>query len=219
MERLAKKIAESIGESLGKTDEDVAVVAYGLIGILQFLAIFLLASTIGFAFSFWTEVVVVFLSVGFLRRLTGGAHSKGIYSCLVYSVCGVCGIAALACYVIPRIPFQVNCICVAAVFIFGYIMIALKAPVAPPNKPCRSEAKRKRLRRGSFTVLSCYLALIASCFVFKAMGTHEQIGATLYSASLALAMSTMWQILMMTRFGHGFIAFFDGLFIKKSRNN
>ena len=29
----------------------------------------------------------------------------------------------------------------------------------------------------------------------------------------------MWQILMMTRFGHGFIAFFDGLFIKKSRNN
>ena len=77
MERLAKKIAESIGESLGKSDEDVAVVAYGLIGILQFLAIFLLASTIGFAFSFWIEVVVVFLSVGFLRRLTGGAHSKG----------------------------------------------------------------------------------------------------------------------------------------------
>ena len=219
MERLAKKIAESIGESLGKSDEDVAVVAYGLIGILQFLAIFLLASTIGFAFSFWIEVVVVFLSVGFLRRLTGGAHSKGIYSCLVYSVVGVCLIGSLACYAIPLLPFEVNCICVAAIFIFGYVMIALKAPVAPPNKPCRSEAKRKRLRKGAFTVLSCYLALIASAFVFKAMHVHEGVGAGLYSASLALALSTLWQILMMTRFGHGFISFFDGLFTKKAKKD
>jgi hypothetical protein len=34
METLAKKMAQSIGKSLGKTEEEIAVIAYGLIGIL-----------------------------------------------------------------------------------------------------------------------------------------------------------------------------------------
>ena len=102
METLAKKIAKSVGESLGKSEEEVAVMAYGLIGILQFSAIFILSSVIGCIFGFWLEVITVFLSVGFLRRLTGGAHSRGLYNCLVYSVVFVCGFAALAFYVTGR---------------------------------------------------------------------------------------------------------------------
>ena len=209
MERLAKKIAESIGESLGQSDEDVAVVAYGLIGILQFFAIFLLASTVGSIFSFLLEVIVVFLSVGFLRRLTGGAHSAGIYSCLVYSVFFVCVISALASYVLPLLPFAANCAIVGAVFLFAYVMVALKAPVAPPNKPCKSEAKRKRLRRGAFIVLSAFLVTIVLALVFKDAWDR------LYSLGMALTLSTLWQITMMTKLGHKFIAFFDGLFIRK----
>ena len=214
MERFAKKLAESIGESLGKTDEDVAVVAYGLIGILQFFAIFLLASAIGFTFSFWYEVVTVFLSVGFLRRLTGGAHSSGIYSCLIYSVFFVCSISALARYVMTGLPIGANCGIVAAIFAFGYIMIALKAPVAPPNKPVRTEAKRKRLRKGAFIVLSAFLVLVSGSLVaFYFLGEK---GIRVYSLGLSLALSTLWQITMMTRCGQKFIAFFDGLFKKKA---
>lgn len=210
MERLAKKIAESVGASLGKTEDDVAVMAYGLIGILQFLAIFLLASVIGLIFGFWIEVVIVFLSVGFLRRLTGGAHSRGIYSCLVYSVFFVSSISALARYALPLLPFPTVCGICAAVFAFGYVMIALKAPVTPPNKPCRTEAKRKRLRRGAFTILSVFLVLVTATLVCK------NLGVRLYTAGLALTLSTLWQITMMTKMGHRFISFFDGLFTKKS---
>ncbi len=209
MERLAKKIAETIGESLGQSDEDVAVVAYGLIGILQFTAIFLLASVIGSACSFWLEVVVVFLSVGFLRRLTGGAHSGGIYSCLIYSVFFVCTISAISAFALPSLPFVANCAIVGAVFLFAYVMVALKAPVAPPNKPCRSEAKRKRLRKGAFIVLTAFLATIVLALIFKD-AWHK-----LYSLAMALTLSTLWQITMMTKPGHKFIAFFDGLFSRK----
>lgn len=209
MERLAKKIAKSIGESLGKSEEDVAVVAYGLIGLLQFLAIFLLASVIGLVCSFWIEVVVVFLSVGFLRRLTGGAHSGGIYSCLVYSVFFVCALSALARYVLSTLPVTVNLAIAALIFVFGYVMIALKAPVTPPNKPCRTEAKRKRLRRGAFTILTVFLLLVAASFFLRSW--HVRF----YSVGLALLLSTLWQIVMMTKAGHSFISFFDGLFIRK----
>jgi accessory gene regulator B len=207
MEYLAKKIAGSIGESLGKSEEDVAVMAYGLIGILQFLAIFALASMIGVVLGFWLEVLVVFLSVGFLRRLTGGAHSSGIYSCLVYSIMFICGLSALARYLLPVLPLSVNCAICILIFAFGYFMVARKAPVAPPNKPCRTEAKRRRLRRGAFIVLSVFGVLVGMSLVL-----HEN-AARVYSLGLALALSTFWQIAMMTRVGHAFISMIDKLFI------
>ena len=209
MEHLAKKIAASIGTSLGYDEEKVAVVAYGLIGILQFLSIFILTALFGLIFSCCIEAVIVFLSVGFLRRFTGGAHSSGIYSCLVYSVFFVCSISAAARYALPLLPFEVICVFCAAIFLFGYIIIALKAPVAPPNKPCRTEEKRKRLRKWSFIVISAFALVIAASLVFK------NVNIRLYSAGLALALSTLWQVIMMTKPGHKFISFFDGLFMPK----
>lgn len=211
MERLAKKIAESVGDSLGKNEEEVAVMAYGLIGILQFLAIFILASVIGAVLGLWLEVLTVFLSVGFLRRLTGGAHSSGIYSCLVYSVIFICGISALARYLLPVLPLTANCVLCGVVFAFGYFMVITKAPVAPPNKPCRSEAKRKRLRRGSFIVLTVFMILVALSLWLRASSER------LYTVGLALALSTLWQITMMTRAGHAFITFIDGLFMGRKK--
>jgi accessory gene regulator B len=211
MERLAKKIAKAIGVSLGKSDEEVAVVAYGLIGILQVLTIFLAVSAIGLSCSCWFEVIIVFLSVGFLRRLTGGAHSSDIYGCLIYSVFFVCTLSFLARFLTPQLPFAVNCAVGVAVFAFGYVMVALKAPVTPPNKPCRTEAKRKRLRKGAFLVLSVFFVLVVLSFVFGSMVPR------LYSVGLALMLSTFWQIAMMTKCGQKFIAFFDGLFVRKNR--
>ena len=208
METLAKKIAKSVGESLGKSEEEVAVMAYGLIGILQFSAIFILSSVIGCIFGFWLEVITVFLSVGFLRRLTGGAHSRGLYNCLVYSVVFVCGFAALAFYILPKVPLTICILLCTAIFLFGYVMIALRAPVTPPNKPCRTEAKRKRLRKGAFTVLTVFLILVALSFLLRTV-SHR-----FFTLGMALSLSCFWQISMMTKFGHLFITFIDGMFIK-----
>ena len=209
MEALAKKMAEAIGRGTGKSAEEIAVIAYGLIGILQFTTIFLLSTVVGIIFGFWLEVATVFLSVGFLRRLTGGAHSSGIYSCLVYSVFFVCGISALARYAMAAMPRQYCWICCAVIFVVGYVTVALKAPVSPPNKPCRTEAKRKRLRRGSFVVLSLFMVAVGLA-IFGGVKSPR-----LYSVGLALALSTLWQIVMMTKAGHAFVTLIDGLFSKK----
>lgn len=209
MEQLAKKIAESVGSRLEKTDQEIAVMAYGLIGILQFMAIFILSSVISIIFGFWFESLVVFLSVGFLRRLTGGAHSEGIYSCLIYSTVFVCGISAISVFLLPKLDTYINIIICLLIFIFGYVMIALKAPVTPPNKPCRTEEKRKRLRKGAFTVITLFMLTVA---IFIAARSLHSI---LYSSGLALALSTLWQITMMTKPGHVFIATMDKIFVHK----
>ena len=204
-------MAQSIGKSLGKTEEEIAVIAYGLIGILQFSTIFVLSSIIGLIFGFWLETAIVFLSVGFLRRLTGGAHSSGIYSCLVYSVFFVCGISAISYYLLAQLAWQINLGLLVAVYLFGYVTVALKAPVTPPNKPCRSEQKRKRLRRGSFIVLTLFLVASLVCVVLG-----WKWNARCYSIGLSLVLSTLWQITMMTAVGKGFVELIDGLFAPKS---
>jgi accessory gene regulator B len=90
------------------------------------------------------------------------------------------------------------------------VTVALKAPVAPPNKPCRTEAKRRRLRRGSFVVLTVFLAIDALLLVFG-MRWHWR----LYTVGLSLAVSVLWQIFMMTKLGHGLIFLIDGAFLHR----
>ena len=187
------------------------MIAYGLIGILQFLAILILALTVGIIFGFWAEVLTIFFSVGFLRRLTGGAHSRGLYNCLVYSVCFVCGFSALSAFLLVRLPlYRVILPACALIYLFGYVTIALKAPVSPPNKPCRTEQKRRRLRRGSFLVITVFLVLDALLLLFGA-----RLHPRLYTVGLSLALSVLWQIFMMTKAGHALIFVIDGAFLHR----
>ena len=214
MEKLAKSIAASIGRHLEKSEDDVAVIAYGLIGILQILAIFVISLTIGICFGFWPEVLTIFFSVGFLRRLTGGAHSRGLYNCLVYSIFFVCGFAAICVFLLTRISFYRYILPAhILIYLFGYVMIALKAPVAPPNKPCRTEKKRRRLRRGSFIVLTVFLVL-DTALMFFGVYLHQRF----YTIGLSLAVSVLWQIFMMTKAGHAMIYIIDGVFLQHRKD-
>jgi accessory gene regulator B len=213
MEKLARAIAASIGKNLGKSGEEVAVIAYGLIGILQFLAILVISLAIGIILGFWAEVLTIFFSVGFLRRLTGGAHSRGLYNCLVYSVFFVCGFSAICVFLLTKVSF---CYCIlpayVLIYLFGYVTIALKAPVSPPNKPCRTEEKRRRLRRGSFVVLTVFLILDAVLLFFGRCWNQH-----LYTVGLSLALSVLWQIFMMTKAGHMMIYIIDGAFLHRHK--
>jgi accessory gene regulator B len=213
MEKLAKSIAAAIGRHLEKSEEDVAVIAYGLIGILQLLAILVISLTIGLCFGFWAEVLTIFFSVGFLRRLTGGAHSRGLYNCLVYSVFFVCSFAAVCVFWLTRVSFYRYILPThILIYLFGYVMIARKAPVAPPNKPCRTEEKRRRLRRGSFIVLTVFF-ILDTALLFFGVYLHRR----LYTVGLSLAISVLWQIFMMTKAGHAMIYLVDGVFLQRHK--
>ena len=208
---LANKLAAYLGRELGKNEDEIEVMAYGFIGIIQMLAIYMITSVISLIFGFFWEATVVFLSVGFLRRLTGGAHSQGIYNCLVYSVVFICLISSLARFVLSNegIAVYVACGC-AAVLVFGYVIITIKAPIAPPNKPCRTEEKRRRLRRGAFLVLTVFALIVAVGFFVR------EDAPRIYSLSIALALSTLWQLFMMTPIGFALIRLVDGAFGHKS---
>ncbi len=212
MEKTAKKLAEKIGNSLNYDSEQKAVMAYGLIGLSQFFIILILTSVIGFIFGFFIESLIIFISVGLLRRTIGGAHSSDFYSCIIVSVFFVTLLASACKYLLGRFGFVPLTAGIAAIYMLAFFLTYKLAPVASPNKPIRTPAKRKRLRKNAFIVLALFVA--ASIFPL-AIATDGREFLKSYCAALAL--SVLWQVSLMTKAGHRFMEILDGIFfgIKK----
>ena len=60
MENLARSIANKISKKLGYDDEKTAVIAYGLIGLFQFIIILCACALIGLVFGFFWEAMIIF---------------------------------------------------------------------------------------------------------------------------------------------------------------
>ena len=205
MERLCKKIAQYIGESIGADDEKISVIEYGMIAIIQFLIILIVSSAIGFIFGFFFETLIVFFSVGFLRRVIGGAHSVSFNSCLLVSIICIDFLSYLSKYIAKNyIGFNYIILFIIFIYIIAVVLIYKLAPVDNPNKVINNPNKIKRLRKQAFIILISYiiitLGLIICCCLY---------GRNYISYAVSLALSVLWQVTMLTKIGHSLIYLFD----------
>lgn len=203
MEQLAHRWAQKIGTTLGTDEERIAVMAYGLTALLQLVLIFLAAALLGWALGFFGESMIVFFSVGFLRRLIGGAHAGSFNGCLVVSIFCIGFFSALAHYVLPLCPFWVLCGASLAIYLTAVVLIARLAPVDSPNKPVRSLEKRRRLRRSAFGVMVVFALLTAAALLWQIRGGN----CARYI--WALNLSVLWQTTMLTGCGSRLIRIVD----------
>ena len=96
MEQLASKLAIKIAEKIELDQEKKSVVAYGLVGILQITTLFILITVLGIITGTFYESFIIFFSVGFMRKSTGGAHSKSMWGCNAVSVLSILFLALLS---------------------------------------------------------------------------------------------------------------------------
>lgn len=214
MEKLIKKIADLIAEKLGYDDEKAAVITYGLLALTQMLTLFILSSLIGIIFGCFLECFIVFLFTGFLRKFTGGAHSKTLLGCMINAlfIIGLLGIFSkyalltlLKELLINNIYYLVF-IAAAIIFIPCLILIYKVAPVDSPNKPIRKPEKRKKLKKQSVIAIILYFISVLVLFLLAPNN------AAYFTAAVALSVSAVWQCFTLTKLGHKFIAAID--FIK-----
>ena len=208
MEKLAKRIASKTGEKLGYDEEKIAVMAYGLIGLFQFLIILVTCAVIGLILGFFWEAMIIFWGAGMLRRVMGGAHSSGFYSCLFISILCICGFAFL-CSVIKYYSDNAYFLIAFAVIYCAAFGVTYKlAPVQSPNKPIRSQSKRMRLRKSALITLSVFAVFTIAEWilnnVFRINFTH---------ISVTLAVCVLWQTFLMLPVGAKFISAVDRIFI------
>lgn len=209
MEKLSQNISNIIAAKLNYDDEKRAVIQYGLAAIFQFIGIFVITSIIGLFAGFWIESMVIFLSVGMLRKSTGGAHSETFQGCMIISILSICVLSILARYLIPinypGIKYYIVAFVLLA-FTYSFFIIHKKAPIDSPNKPIKKPEKIKRLRRNSFITLFIYF-IAAITLAFLADLTIKNI-----SVSLSITFATLWQVFTLSKAGFCFINVIDKKF-------
>ena len=212
MEKAAKKLAEKIGSTLNYSNEQKAVMAYGFIGLFQFFVILTLIGFFGLIFGFFIESLIIFFAVGLLRRTIGGAHSDNFYSCIIISTFFITLMAGCCKYLFKYLGFIPLTLGISVVYLLAIILIYKLAPVASPNKPIKTEAKRKRLRKNAFITLGVFITASIFLLIFTVEGREY-----LKNFCIALALSVLWQILLLTKFGHAFMNFLDSIFLRSKR--
>ena len=195
MERFVRAWAAKIARTLGFDVEKEAVMAYGLLAITQITVTLALVLALGFAVGAPVEVLIVCLSVSILRKYSGGVHADSIEFCTVFSVvyCTLTAVLAqrLATLYHPALLLAATLV----TYLAAFAIVRRYAPVDSPNKPIRSEAKIRRMRRDSLMVTGGYLALQLLCYFLSPSAPIFQS----YGISLLLGVS--WQAFTLTPLG------------------
>jgi accessory gene regulator B len=196
MEKLARRLAGNIARSLGYDREKESVKGYGLTAIIQVTVTVLLILLLGLLIRAPIEAMITCFSIMLYRKYSGGAHAHSAEFCTVFSVL-FCAVAAVISKWLLTTIYNPIVMAVALVIIFGssFIIVYQFAPVDSPNKPIRTEKKKKRMRRGSFIVLSVYLVLSVAFLILSY--TYDPYKS--YGISLLIGIS--WQTLTLTSLG------------------
>ena len=210
MEKLARKLAADISLSLGYDAEKEAVVAYGLIAMIQITVTTLLVILLGFLAGAPAEAMIICFSVSLFRKYSGGAHAKTAEICTCFSVfyCVVMALVSKRLLAGILSPIVLGA-AVVLVYSCTFLIVYRVAPVDSPNKPIRTEQKKRRMRKGSFIVLSIYLAISVVLLIF---GSKSD---SIRSWEISLLLGVAWQTLQ----GSRFIGKMNGIFISGKEVN
>lgn len=214
MEKLARKLAADVSLALGYDAEKEAVVAYGLIAIIQITITTLLILIFGILIGAPVEAMILCFSVSIFRKYSGGAHARTAEICTCFSVFYCVAMAVVSKKLLAGIcPPVLLGPAVILVYLCAFLIVGRVAPVDSPNKPIRTEKKRKRMRKYSFVILSAYLTVSIVFLIFS--GRSE----ILRSWAISLLLGVAWQTFTLTYSGSQFIAKMNGIFLRRKEVN
>ena len=155
MERLAQWMGQALSSRLKYSDEQRAVITYGLIIFIQFFTAVIAIILTNLLFHTVIEGLLLLLTASLYRQYSGGAHAGNIVTCTIISVFLCTFIPVSFHYLFPSgVKASVLCGVIIVTFSLAYLVVYRLAPVDSPNKPIKTELKRKRMRKYSFIIVS-----------------------------------------------------------------
>jgi accessory gene regulator B len=206
MEQLANKVANRIAMELSYPEEQEKVIAYGLVALLQTLVMTILTLLIGALCGIFIEAAVLCFAVSFLRKYSGGAHARSMGSCITIGVmfCIIFGLIIHGVSVFS-VPLIAGIIPAFLVYSLALVVAIRKAPVDSPNKPIRTESKKKRMRIGTVLMLVFYMLISSILLIYWDRSTM------IVGVFWCLLLSVMWQMGSLTNPGKVFLEQLDRL--------
>ncbi len=211
MEKYSRAVAEKLASDLGYDDEKREVMAYGAFALFQMLISVGLVLGFGIVFHVAVEALIISFAASILRKYSGGVHASSPNTCTLLGIVVCIGFAMAIKFVLAPVT-GIGGFLAAGVpaFAWAFYTVYKLAPVDTPNKPIRSEAKRRRMRKGSFTLLGFYLVLTAVSLMLYMIVKWDNF----FVYSMCLTFGVLWQVFTLTRGGHLVIVKLD-LFLHK----
>ncbi len=210
MEQLANKVANKIASELSYPEEQKQVIAYGLIAIFQTLLMTIIVLVLGAILNIFIESAILCFAVSILRKYSGGAHASSIVSCTTIGVVFCIGFGmtckALGAITMPWILLLGLCM---LVFTFAFYIAIKNAPVDSPNKPIRTEQKKKKMKTATILLLFVYM-VVSAILLF-----NDSRSPIFVSALLSLLLSIVWQMGSLTKPGKVFLEGLDRLVYRR----
>ncbi len=196
METLARKWAHKIAFELKYDDEKEQVVAYGMIALVQIVITTFMVAVLGFLFKVPLQALLLCWAVSLLRKYSGGAHLQTMEACTLMSIILSLLLALLATHLLA-VLVSAPLFLAAIIIVYGlaFAICLKKVPVDNPNKPIRTAAKRKRMKKYTMLVLFAYFIISIILFVVK------DYLAIFSALNFSLLLAVLWQVITLTNFG------------------
>ena len=149
-------------------------------------------------FNIALEALIFLFTASILRKYSGGAHSESS------NVCTLLGIIISSCIgffiksnFFAKMNFEVIVFVGIVIFVFSYFIIFKYAPVDTPNKPIKTEKKKKRMKKGSLKILTIYLFIE----IFNIILYYNSGWSLARPVMLSIMLGVAWQCMTLTYIG------------------
>lgn len=211
LDEISKKISDKIANNTNADKNQSDVIHYGVMAIIHITVFIALISVLGIIFNTFMPILTICLSAAFFRQNSGGAHAESSLLCTSIG-CVVCLLLSLFCKTLVgwNIPLYAYIIFAAVSVFLAVLATVFLVPVDTPNKPIKSEKKKKRMKRNSYIILFIYLGLLVVA-LFLGRSNVEW-----FLFLVCMCFGILWQTFMLTKIGGRFLSLIQAPFLKIS---
>ena len=208
IEEISISISNKLGDRLGKNEEEIAVLNYGLFMLIHTILAILLTLCFGILTNMIIEMVSISIIASFLKRYSGGVHSSTPKRCIITGIIFILSLSIICKYVMINLNnTKLGFIILLGILMFYYILYK-KCPVPSKNKPLKKESTRNKLRKKSFKLLNTYTAVMLTLYFYN-------IYNELYIFKLGVSvifLGVLLQIFSLTKAGELVVAILEKIF-------
>ncbi|MHB1043696.1 MAG: accessory gene regulator ArgB-like protein [Eubacteriales bacterium] len=152
---MAMTLGNVIAREFNYDNVKEAKISYGLEAIIGLIIKSVVFTVVPFWFGVLKQSLIAMFTIAFIRYASGGMHCKTFIGCLIVSTAVYVSIGTLAGVVI------INDYLFYVFNIASFLIVVLKSPVDPPEKPIKTKQKRYVMKVMSLVIL-LFLIYIAS---------------------------------------------------------
>lgn len=144
---MAMTLGNVIARELNYDNVKRAKISYGLEAIIGLIIKSVVFTVVPFWFGVLKQSLIAMFTIAFIRYASGGMHCKTFIGCLIVSTAVYISIGMLAKVLI------INDYLYYILNIASFLIIVLRAPVDPPEKPIKTKQKRYVMKLISILIL------------------------------------------------------------------